>query len=191
MRIELSQCCGLQRETTVMSNDPVEVDTKRGQRHVADRGNLIGGVVIIAIGVLLLVAQNVDQVGQYVPLLVGASLMLGFVVTRQYGFLVPGAIVSGVGVGIVLVANDPTGTRGPLFLVALGLGFISIWVLGGVFQVPENHWWPIVPGGILLLIGAIAMLGEQARQYLDYWPLVLVVIGMALVARAVLRRQSG
>jgi hypothetical protein len=140
--------------------------------------------------VLLLVAQTMDQVGQFIPLVVGGVLLFGFLITRHYGFLVPGGIVSGVGVGIVLVADDPTGTRGALFLLALGVGFISIWVLGGIFRVPENHWWPLIPGAILLLIGAVALAGPEAQRYLDYWPIVLVCIGAAIVARAVLRRDT-
>ena len=173
-----------------MSNDPADVGSEPVRRRGIDPGNLISGVVVVVVGVLLLVAQTMDQVGQYIPLLVGGILLIAFFVTKQYGFLVPGAIITAVGVGTVLVANDPTGTRGPLFLVALGIGFVSIWVLGQIVRVPENHWWPLVPGGILMTIGVVALLGRQAQQYLDYWPLVLVVIGVGLVARALMHRQS-
>lgn len=154
-----------------------------------DRGQLIGGVVIAAIGVLLLAAQTMEQVGQYIPLLIGGMLLFAFLMTRQYGFLVPGGIVTGVGVGIVLVGADPSGTRGPLFLVALGAGFVSIWLLGLLFRVPENHWWPLIPGGILTAVGVAGLLGPEAQQYLDYWPIVLVVIGILIVAQGLLGRD--
>ena len=173
-----------------MSDEPVDVAPEPVRRRGIDPGSLVSGVVVAVVGVLLLVAQSRDLVGQYIPLLVGAILLVAFFFTKQYGFLVPGAIITAVGVGTVLVANDPSGTRGPLFLVALGLGFVSIWVLGQLFHIPENHWWPLVPGGILMVIGAVALLGGEAQHFLDYWPLVLVIIGVGLVARALMRRQS-
>lgn len=174
-----------------MSDEPIEgaTGTSRRARHGVDNGNLIGGVVIVAIGVLLLAAQTMDDVGQYIPLLVGAALLFGFLLTRHYGFLVPGGIITGVGVGILLVAQDQTGTRGPLFLVSLGLGFVSIWLLGMIFRVRENHWWPLIPGGILIVIGAVSFAGPELQQYLDYWPIILVIFGAVLIGQALMRRR--
>lgn len=172
-----------------MSDEPVEVASKQ-RRAGVDRGQLIGGAIVAAIGVLLLAAQTIDDFGQYIPLLVGAIFLVAFLATRQYGFLVPGGIVSGVGVGIVLASEDPTGTRGPLFLVALGVGFVSIWLLGLLFRVPQSHWWPLIPGGILVTVGIAGLLGPEAQQYLDYWPIVLVVIGVLIVLQGLRRRED-
>ncbi|CAN5230904.1 hypothetical protein BH24CHL7_BH24CHL7_07280 [soil metagenome] len=171
-----------------MQPNDVEVPNEQ-RRGGVDRGQLIGGVVIAAIGVLLLAAQTIEQLGQYIPLLTGGMLVFAFLMTRQYGFLVPGGIVTGVGVGIVLVGEDPTGTRGPLFLVALGAGFVSIWLLGLLFRVPESHWWPLIPGGILTVVGVAGLLGPEAQQYLNYWPIVLVVIGVLIVLQGLRRRE--
>jgi hypothetical protein len=172
-----------------MSDEEVRTEQPPAPRPGMERGQVIGGVVLVTIGVLLLVAQTVEDVGRFIPLGIGVVLLAAFVVTRAYGFLVPGGILAGVGSGIVLVSDDPTGTRGPLFLVALGFGFISIWVLGLLFRVPENHWWPFIPGGILLAIGTLAFSGSETRQLLEYWPIVLVGAGVVVLAQAFLARS--
>lgn len=154
-----------------------------------DLSQVTGGLVLVGIGVLLLVAQNAENIGRAVPLGIGILLLVGFLLTRQYAFLVPGGIVTGVGSGILLVSEDPTGTRGPLFLVCLGLGFVAVWLLGLLFRVPENHWWPLIPGGILTGIGALAMVGPETQRLLDYWPVVLVIIGLAILGQAFLQRD--
>jgi len=172
-----------------MSDEPIRSGPPSARRTGLDRGQVIGGVVLITIGVLLLLARGVEDVGRFIPLGIAAVLLAAFVVTRQYGFLVPAGVLAGVGSGIVLVSEDPTGTRGPLFLVALGLGFVSIWVLGSLFRLPENHWWPLIPGGILLAVGALTFAGPEPQRLLDYWPLLLVGAGVLVLAQAYLTRQ--
>jgi hypothetical protein len=154
-----------------------------------DRSQVVGGVVLVAIGALLLFARSFQDIGRYIPLGVGIVLLVAFLLTRQYGFLVPGCIVSGVGVGILLVSADPSGTRGTLFLVSLGLGFIAIWVIGLVFRLSEHHWWPLIPGSILTTIGALVYAGSGTADLLNYWPVVLVVIGVIVLAQAFVTRD--
>jgi len=91
-------------------------------------------------------------------------------------------------------ARRPPGQRrrdGPVggFVVALGTGFVSIWLLGLLFCVPESHWWPLIPGGILTAVGVAGLLGPEAQQYLNYWPIVLVVIGVLIVLQGLRRRE--
>jgi hypothetical protein len=154
-----------------------------------DRGQVTGGLLLIGVGAALLALQNNTELGRAVPLAIGVVLLVAFLATRQYGFLVPGGILSGVGSGILLVSDDPTGTRGPLFLLALGLGFISIWVLGLLFRVREHHWWPLIPGGILVTIGTLTVIGSEAAGILDSWPVVLIVIGVLVLGQAYTRRD--
>jgi len=37
-----------------------------------------------------------------------------------------------------------TGIQGGIFLLALGAGFASIWLIGSLFRLRENHWWPLI-----------------------------------------------
>ena len=161
----------------------------------ADRRMRLGaawpGVVLIALGVLFLVGQYVPNAGRYIPLVVGLALFGLFLATRQYGLLIPGGIVTGVGVGILLAEAVPE--RGGLFLMALGGGFISIWAIASLLRMRENHWWPLIPGGILLTLGVVDLADEggQLGDLLDLaWPVALIVLGVLVVARTVIRQRG-
>jgi hypothetical protein len=145
--------------------------------------------VLIAIGVAFLLGQLLPNAGRFVPLLVGLIFLAVFLATRNYGFLVPGGIVTGAGIGIVLAMEDQGRVGGGLFLVSLGLGFIAIFVLGALFRLRENHPWPFIPGGILCTIGLITLAGTRYDEAARYaWPIVLIGLGVLFVLRGVLRR---
>jgi hypothetical protein len=159
-----------------------------GREDVRD-GSWIGGVVLITIGVAFLLGQLLPNAGRFVPLLVGLSFLAVFLVTRAYGFLVPGGIVTGVGVGIVLAMEDQGRVGGGLFLVSLGLGFIAIVILGALFRLRENHPWPLIPGGILCTIGLVTLAGTRYGDVARFaWPAVLIALGLLFVLRGFLRR---
>ena len=155
------------------------------------RGNegLWLGAILIGLGALLLAGQVIPGAGRYVVLVIGLALLAGFFATRGYGFLVPGGIVTGVGVGILLTEANPS--AGGLFLLSLAAGFASIWVLGAMFRLREHHWWPLIPAGILATIGVVSLI-DQGGQFRDLsriaWPIALVVIGALIVLRATTRR---
>ncbi len=162
-----------------------------GRRRGGD-ASWVGGLVLITLGVLLLVGQTVPDLGRYVTLIVGLALLVLFVVTRQYGFLVPGCIVSGVGLGIVLASEFPGRDGGAYFLLSMGSGFLAIWAIGWLLRLPERHWWPLVPGGILTSIGAVTASGERPREIFDLaWPIVFVVVGVLIVIRSFRRARPG
>lgn len=147
----------------------------------------IGGAVLILLGLFFLVARFVPTIVPYIVLLVGLGLLGLFAVTRAYGVLIPAGIVTGVGTGIVLAARTSGQASGAVFMLSLGAGFLAVWVLGVLFRVRENHWWPLIPGGILTLIG-VALAGSGTAQALlellgNWWPLILIVVGGWLVIR--------
>lgn len=169
---------------------PVPASTPPGHgRGDARDGSWVGGVVLVAIGVAFLLGQLLPNAGRFVPLLVGLIFLAVFLVTRSYGFLVPGGIVTGVGVGVVLAVEDQGRVGGGLFLVSLGLGFIAIFVLGALFRLRENHPWPLIPGGILCTIGLITLAGTRYGDAARYaWPAALIVLGLMFVLRGLIRR---
>ncbi|HVQ23167.1 MAG TPA: hypothetical protein VMT36_07815, partial [Candidatus Saccharimonadia bacterium] len=65
-------------------------------------GRWIGGIILILIGVGLLAGQFVPDIGRYAPLVVGLGLLIIFLFTRNAGALIGGAIVTGIGVGLLL-----------------------------------------------------------------------------------------
>jgi hypothetical protein len=145
------------------------------------REPLIGGLVLIAIGVVLLLAQFVPDISRYVALLVGLGLLGLFLVKRDYGFLVAGGIVTGVGAGILIAASSTGNVAGAGFMLSLGLGFLGIWAVSYALRMEERHWWPLVPGMILVSIGSALAIGGSAVSLLSLWPVALIVIGVALL----------
>ena len=157
-------------------------------------GTWIAGLALIAIGGLLLLGRWVPDAGQYVVLAVGLVFLAVFFVTGEYGFLVPGGIVSGVGAGIPLSIAYPGELGGGLFLMALGVGFLLIWGIGLLFRVREHHWWPVIPGLVLGTIGASLAAGERGQGIADAvstgWPVILVIAGLILLAGAFRRHPA-
>src|SRR5207253_9929299 len=84
-------------------------------------GAWVGGLILIVIGLVFLAGQLVTNASHYVVLGVGLTFLVAFFATRNYGFLVPAGIVSGVGVGLVLMLVEPGRIGSGLLLVSLGI----------------------------------------------------------------------
>lgn len=151
----------------------------------------IGGAVLIVIGVALLLGQLVDDVGRFVLLGIGLTLLALWLATRNPGTLIGGGICTGLGVGI-LVASISTGNlAGAAVLLGLAGGFLGIGVIGHLVGVEETRWWPFIPGAILAIIGVVVFAGPDAAETLSLlWPIGLVVLGVGLVIAA-LRTRGG
>ena len=152
------------------------------------RDRIVFAVILIAVGVGALVLQYVETrpgAGGWVVLLIGLALVGAFLYTHQYGYLIPGGIMTGLGAGIVVsesVAMTDEASGGAVVL-GLGLGFVSIWAIGSLMRLTERHWWPLIPGGILSVVGSALLIGGQAVDMLDYWGVILVVIGLIVIGR--------
>jgi hypothetical protein len=157
-------------------------------------GTWLVGLVLVAVGGLLLLGRWIPDVGQYVVLAIGLILLIVFFATDQYGFLVPGGIVSGIGAGIPLSVAYAGQLGGGLFLLSMGTGFLLIWALALLFQLPERHPWPLVPGLVLGTIGAGLAAGERGRGVADAiatgWPIILVLAGLVLLVGSFRRRAA-
>lgn len=149
------------------------------------REHIVLAVILIIVGVGALTANAVPDLGGWVVLLIGVGLFALFAFSRAYGALVPGGIMTGLGAGI-LVSEATTWTdeaMGGVIVLGLGLGFASIWVLGALTHVKEHHVWPLIPGGILTVIGIALMVGGQAIELMEYWPVILIAIGVVVLGR--------
>jgi hypothetical protein len=152
-------------------------------------GRWIGGIILILIGAGLLAGQFVPDIGRYAPLVVGLGLLVIFLVTRNAGALIGGAIVTGIGVGILLDGQLPS-AGGSWIPLCLGLGFLGIWIFGGLLRMPEARFWPLIPGGILTFVG-IADLGGLSSDVGQYaWPIALILIGVVSIAGSLRRKPA-
>jgi len=154
------------------------------------RDRIALAVILIVVGVVGLASQLFEfstNVGGWVVMLIGLGLLGAFAYTRQYGYLIPGGIMTGLGAGIIASESftfvDDQTASGAIVL-GLGVGFLAIWVIGGIMRVAQNHWWPLIPGGILAVVGGALLIGDQAVSLLDYWGVVVIAVGLFVLWRA-------
>jgi hypothetical protein len=158
-------------------------------------GQVTLGVILLTVGAVLLVTRFVPL--QAAPLwLLGLGLafaLLG-VFQRRYPALVAGMVLLGVGAGMVLGDVEPAGVaKGAWSMLALGGAFVLLYAVDRLLRL-RGQWWPLVPGVILLAIGAarsavIFRLVPPAVEIAvrTWWPLLLVAFGLGLVIAALRR----
>jgi hypothetical protein len=148
----------------------------------------VTGTVVVGIGLFLLLAQFVPDVGSWIPLIVGLVFIGAALQRREYGFLVPGGIISGVGVGVLLqrVVNEPW--DGAVVLFSVAAGFASIWVLGRLLRLPGNTPWPLIPAGIITLVAGV-QLSDADVGVMRLWPIAIIAIGAVILGSELVRRR--
>ncbi|MDE3088906.1 MAG: hypothetical protein KGJ80_05935 [Chloroflexota bacterium] len=151
------------------------------------RGQVIPGLILIVLGIVFLLMQYFEFGPGLFLTLLGLVFLLPYVFTRSYGLLIPGCILVGLGVGLAFerVAARPDVSVS----IGLGLAFCAIYLVQWI-ATGASHWWPLVPGGILILVG-LAEIVPQGQAVLEKgWPLILVLIGMLLLAGSFLRATA-
>lgn len=142
--------------------------------------NRIVGLVLIGVGAVLLVTMTTDLGGEVVLVVLGLGFLLAYLSSRLYGLLIPGAILTGLGVGVIAVGQGAPDSAGAL---GLGLGFAAIALIDRV-RAPgrAGWWWPLLPGGILVVASLPSLTGlPELGPYLV--PAALVIIGVLLLLR--------
>jgi hypothetical protein len=145
----------------------------------ANRARLIPGLILIILGVAFLLAQYFEFGPGLFLTLLGLIFLILYAFTLSYGVLIPGCILAGIGVGLMF----QRAVAYPNITVSLGLGvgFIAIFVIQ-LIVARASHWWPLVPGGTLVLVG-IAETVPQGQELLGKgWPVILILIGLLILA---------
>ncbi|MBF6612809.1 MAG: hypothetical protein IVW55_06730 [Chloroflexi bacterium] len=161
--------------------------SQRGPQPAERRGRdrTMLGLILIGGGLLFGLTEFsiIPGFGNMVLLLVGAIFMYAYFQTRpgyRVGFLIPGAILLGIGAGELLssLAFVSFWRGGDITAFTLGLGFCLIWAF------ERKHWWALIPGGILVLssLSSVWMIG-------NLWPLALIVLGAYLLIDQSRRKQ--
>lgn len=152
-----------------------------------NRGELVGGGVLILLGVLFLIAQWLpENVGLFIPLVIGLVLLSWGIVIRHAGPIIPGGILTGVGVGVLLTEQFFPQADDAIFLLGFGAGWVIITLATALFT-KETHWWPLIVAAIMFFVGAAAMWGGILSTLLTWagslWPLALILVGVYLLLR--------
>jgi len=148
------------------------------------RSRLITGLALIGMGLGLFGLQYLGDAGRPLLLaLIGCVMIAGYLANRSGLLLVAGGILLGLGVGAF-------GERRWLMTwefteLGLGFGFLAIYLIRLVWE-RRSHWWPLIPGAVLLLLGFQKW--RDARRFLfssHGWPLLLVFAGVLVVLGAI------
>jgi hypothetical protein len=160
------------------------MDTTRSlQRH--RRSQIAAGAALVVIGLVALALQYFEGPGRAVVLvLAGGSFVATYFYSEIYGLLIPGGILSGLGLGMLgewwgVSVRDPNA-------VGLGIGFVAIYLIERVYR-HRAHWWPLIPGVILVGSGLGAHFGDVGQILWRWSPAILVALGIVLVVRAITR----
>ncbi len=148
-----------------------------------NRGRYIAGAILILLGVAFFAMQFLGPLGTSAILFgIGVVFLVGYFLTHTYGFLIPGCILVGLGLGQIAAQAGMFTVTG-LSGIGLGIGFLAIFVIDWLFT-RNVRWWPLIPGGIIV-VGGIASANENLQTLIARgWPLILVVIGLVILAGA-------
>jgi len=150
------------------------------------RSGIASGVTLIVVGLLLFWLDRVDLIGQETVFFVVGSVFLGaYLYGKNYGLLIPGCLLLGLGLGRSIGKADFV-EHG--VMVGLGVGFIAIYLIALLYE-RQSHWWPLIPGAVLL-INAFSTFQSLMDFLFDNWPLALVVIGIIILLSTLRRGGS-
>ena len=153
---------------------------------------IIAGIALIAIGAVVFLAQisNQPELSWVIVPVLGLIFLIWGLAARSIGLIIPGGILSGIGLGLYFMLQSgidrPDASGAGIFLLCFAGGWAMISLLSLVTQ-EGFQWWPLIPGGIIGVIG-LALLGggfgQELLKVAGYaWPLILVGIGIYLLLR--------
>jgi hypothetical protein len=125
---------------------------------------------------------------EFIALYVLAAIALPFLVVflrdrAQWWALIPAYVLLAVGLMVVLLES---GVLSELLVPAYVMFAVAIPFLV-VFALNPKQWWPLIPGGIMAVIGLAFLVAEAAVEYIG--PIALVVVGIWILARQFLRKE--
>lgn len=165
--------------------------SQRGEP-IPRQGLIVAGAVLLVVGVLALFGTifQSEVAGLLVlPLLGCMFLAWGFAV-REPGPMIPGGILTGLGLGVLISQQWPNGlagdVEGAIVVIGLALGFLVITPLTWLLS-KSTHYWALIPGGFLLLVGISLLLGALDLVTflgLYVWPAFVLALGVFFIWRA-------
>jgi hypothetical protein len=156
-----------------------------------DKKSLVTGLILIFIGIAFL-SDNLgiiyiswDTFWPWFLIAGGILFFLGWLGDREkYGLLMPASILTIYGSLFLYSSYNhwwQMQNLWPVFLLGPGVGFLLMYFLG------KRESGLLVPGGILLGLGVIFLIGEGRWRF--FWPLLLILFGILLLLRGRLTKQ--
>ncbi len=155
-----------------------KIDIRRNHRFAA-------GVLLIIFGLATLLQHWLD-IGNYIVLLLGLGMLAWGSVSRRTGWIIPGGVLAGIGLGILAMEGRwlfPLADQNGIFLICFAFGWFLITLLTALFTCTQ--WWALIPGGIMALIGGAILVTNGAIRWEDLnlvYAIILISIGLILLA---------
>ena len=165
-----------------------------------NKGNIAVAVILIALGVWFLTIELYPPLREFVysennwPLnVIGVGVVLAVVglVAWVPGLMIPASIVTGIG-GLLYWQNATNNWESwayawTLIPVFVGIGIVLTGLLSRERKAIVGGAWTIFNGLVLLVIFG-AFLGG-GTMISTWWPALLIVLGVILLSRGLLRRR--
>ena len=157
----------------------LEKKINRRQNH-----RIAGGVILIIFGLATLL-QHWFNIGNYVVLLLGLGMLTWGSVSRRTGWIIPGGVLTGIGLGILVSEGPwqfPAADQNGVFLLCFAFGWFLITILTTLFTCTQ--WWALIPGGIMAVIGGSILVTNGAIRWDDLnlvYAVILISIGLVLL----------
>jgi hypothetical protein len=125
-----------------------------------------------------------EFIAMYVLTAIALPFLVVFVRDRaQWWALIPVYVLLAVGLMVGLIAS---GILSELLIPAYVMFAVAIPFLV-VFALNPKAWWPLIPGGIMAVIGLAFLVAETAAEYIA--PAGLVLAGIWILARQFLHKE--
>jgi len=164
------------------------------------RSNLAAGLILILVGLLFLAMQFLPDLSGWFAWLdwpiyvVGAGFVLLLIglLAGEPDMAVPASIVGGIG-GILYWQNLTGNWESWSYIWSLIPGFVGLGILiSGLLGSSATRGKKVKEGLETMLVSAVLFLIFGSFFGLpilgDYWPVLLIVLGLFLMGRALLRR---
>jgi hypothetical protein len=124
----------------------------------------------------------------FLAVAIGLVFLLWGSFTGKLGLIIPGALLIAIGAGVYYGWSTPEQPGGlqetGIMLVWFALGWLLITVFSRVMK-KRFIWWPLIPGGILLMVGSGLYIGgnpENAMGFLSNTGSIgLILVGAYLI----------
>ncbi len=151
-------------------------------------GLLIPAYVMWAVAALIALIElgilRDEPIATFVLTAIALPFLVGYLRNReQWGLLIPAYVLLAVGVMVWLIG---LGILNDLLIPAYVMFAVAIPFLV-VFSRNSQHWWALIPGGIMTIIGLSFLIAEAAVGYII--PAVLILTGIWILVRQYIRRE--
>jgi uncharacterized membrane protein HdeD (DUF308 family) len=152
---------------------------------------IIPGVILIGLGFLILVSSLFpkfqDEIGGSIFFI---SISIAFLIVylmnnKMWWSIIPAGVMASLAATIV-VNGFTKFEGGGVLLMGIAFTFALLTILPGL---EGNRQWPLIPAGILFVVGLFAFFEEFNVSSL-VWAVILIVFGVFLVVRSFIRKSQ-